>query len=527
MNRYLLTLYILTSLNLVSQQKLTKQPIDIQKYTIQLSVNEASNRIEVNENITINFKAQVDTFFLDLVQNHDDSLGMKVSNVFQDQQPLTYFQRKNRLYILPNKTKSVNELTFKLQFSGIPENGLFIGQNKFGKRTYFGDNWPMRAKHWFACIDHPSDKALVRFEVDAPEKYQVIANGLLISTEKVKKNRKRTIYETKTNIPTKVMVVGIAELEINKHNYNKKLESSTWLYPENKKEGLKDFAMADSILAYYERKIAPYPFEKIAHVQSTTMYGGMENASCIFYDENVIRGEGRINELIAHELVHQWFGNSVTELDWSHLWLSEGFATYLTNLYIEDTKGTNAFKAHLSKDRMKVITFENKTPLPLQDTISTDVQEMLNTNAYQKGSWILHMLRDKMGEELFWKTVATYYNTFAYKNATSKDFFTIAEQVYKQNLTEFYSDWVLQAGHPIILGTFASDGKKATININQDQKALFHFPIEINIQYEDNTSEIKTFSIKEKQSSNSWETAKKIIAIKLDPNFKLLFEEKK
>ena len=520
-------LLCLFTYNISAQQKFTKQPIDIQKYTIQLSVNETSNRIEVNENIAVRFKTQVDTFFLDLVQNHDDSLGMKVSKVLQDQQSLSFFQNKDRLYILPNKAKSGNELTFTVQFAGIPENGLVIGQNKFGKRTFFGDNWPMRAKHWFACVDHPSDKALVRFEVEAPEKYQVIANGLLISSEKSTKNRKRTIYETKTSIPTKVMVVGIAEFDINKHTYNNRLESSTWVYPENKKEGLKDFAAADSILAYYEKNIAPFPFEKIAHVQSTTMYGGMENASCIFYDENAIRGEGKINELIAHELVHQWFGNSASELDWSHLWLSEGFATYLTNLYIEDTKGINAFKAQLSKDRKRVIAFESKTPLPLQDTISTDVQAMLNTNAYQKGAWILHMLRDKMGKELFWKTVATYYNTFAYKNATSKDFFTVAEQVSKQNLAEFYSDWVLQAGHPIILSTFTSDGKKATININQDQKALFHFPIEINIQYEDNTSEIKTFSIKEKQNSNSWETAKKIKAIKLDPNFKLLFEEKK
>lgn len=521
--------YILcfVALSVSAQQNYKKQPIDIHKYTVQLSVSDISNRIEVIEEVTIRFTSNVDTFYLDLVQNHDDSLGMKVSKVLLNQQPLSFLQNNDRLYILPNKAKSGNELTFTIQFAGIPENGLVIGQNKFGKRTFFVDNWPMRAKHWFACVDHPSDKALVRFEVEAPEKYQVIANGLLISSEKATKNRKRTIYETKTSIPTKVMVVGIAEFEVNKHTCNNRLESSTWVYPENKKEGLKDFAAADSILAYYEKNIAPFPFEKIAHVQSTTMYGGMENASCIFYDENAIRGEGKINELIAHELVHQWFGNSASELDWSHLWLSEGFATYLTNLYIEDTKGINAFKAQLSKDRKRVIAFESKTQLPLQDTISTDVQAMLNTNAYQKGAWILHMLRDKMGKELFWKTVATYYNTFAYKNTTSKDFFRIAEQVSKQNLAEFYSDWVLQAGHPIILSTFTNEREKATINIIQDQTTLFHFPIEINIQYEDNTNEIKTFSIKERQSTHSWKMEKKIKAIKLDPNFKLLFEEKK
>jgi aminopeptidase N len=152
---------------------------------------------------------------------------------------------------------------------------------------------------------------------------------------------------------------------------------------------------------------------------------------------------------------------------------------------------------------------------------------MLNTNAYQKGAWILHMLRDKIGKDLFWKTIATYYTTYAYSNATSKNFFAIAEQVSKQNLSEFYVDWVLQAGHPKISSTFTSDGKKATITLKQEQTALFHFPIEINIQYEDNTNENKTFSIIEKQQVITWESTKKIKAIKLDPNFKLLFEEKK
>jgi aminopeptidase N len=519
--------FILIIFSSSAQQKFIKQPIDIQKYTIQLAVNDGSNRIQVKESISIKFTNQVDTFFLDLVQLHDDSLGMRVNQVLQEKNAIPFYQKDNKLYLVPNKAKSGSELTFNLQFAGIPENGLVIGSNKFGKRTFFGDNWPMRAKHWFACVDHPSDKALVRFEVEAPEKYQVIANGLFVGSEKAEKGRKRTIYETKTVIPTKVMVVGIAEFEVSKHSYKNRLESSSWVYPENKNEGNKDFTDADSILAYYEKNIAFFPFEKIAHVQSTTMYGGMENASCIFYDENAVRGEGRINELIAHELVHQWFGNSASELDWSHLWLSEGFATYLTNLYIEDTKGVNAFKAQLAKDRKRVIAFENKTPLPLCDTISLDVQEMLNTNAYQKGAWILHMLRDKIGKDLFWKTIATYYTTYAYSNATSKNFFAIAEQVSKQNLSEFYVDWVLQAGHPKISSTFTSDGKKATITLKQEQTALFHFPIEINIQYEDNTNENKTFSIIEKQQVITWESTKKIKAIKLDPNFKLLFEEKK
>ena len=104
--------------------------------------------------------------------------------------------------------------------------------------------------------------------------------------------------------------------------------------------------------------------EKLANVQSKTIFGGLENASCIFYSENSVTGKGKAEKLIVHEVAHQWFGNSVTENDWHHIWLSEGFATYLTSVYFEKNYGTEQLALEMKSDRDQVINYYLKSPRP-------------------------------------------------------------------------------------------------------------------------------------------------------------------
>src|SRR5690606_11234286 len=144
--------------------------------------------------------------------------------------------------------------------------------------------------------------------------------------------------------------------------------------------------------------------------------------------ERAITGKGMMEELIAHEIAHQWFGNSATESDWSQLWLSEGFATYMTHLYVLGKYGDGRFEEGLAKDRQTVKHFYNQQILPVVDTLSTDPNEMLNANAYQRGAWVLHMLRNELGDDLFWKGIQLYYTTFQYSNATTKDFIQAMEK---------------------------------------------------------------------------------------------------
>jgi aminopeptidase N len=466
---------------------------------------------------------------LDLVGRFEDSLGMKITTITQNNQAITFRQYAEKVTIYSGNISKDEKRTFTIEFEGIPTDGLIIGQNKFGDRTFFADNWPMRAKHWFACVDHPSDKAMVKISVEAPYKLTVVSNGIQKRVENLKPPRTITNFESTIPIPTKVIVFGAANFE--KQTLPRKknqVEITNFVYPQDKEKGFKDFGQADTILAYFEAHIGKFPFEKLYNVQSTTIYGGMENAGCIFYDEKAIVGKGSINELIAHEIVHQWFGNSASELDWPHLWLSEGFATYLTDLYIEDHRGENAFRSQMDKERRSVISFYAKNKnLPLEDHVTSDVQELLNTNAYKKGAWVLHMLRHKVGTEIFWKAIASYYEQYKFGNAASKDFIQVFENVSKQDLQQFYKEWILTAGHPILSYTTQIENGKTSIKFVQNQTENFHFSLEFLVLYEDNTKELKTLEFNEKEIKVEWNNSKKISSIKLDPNFKLLFEEKK
>src|SRR5690554_1879840 len=168
----------------------------------------------------------------------------------------------------------------------------------------------------------------------------------------------------------------------------------------------------------------------------------MENASSIFYDEHSVTGTRANEGLIAHEVAHQWFGNAATEADWPHLWLSEGFATYLTHVYTEYTYGEDARAAAMAQDRARVAAFAAQQPQrPLVDTAYADPTELLNPNSYQKGGWVLHMLRRHVGDEAFFEGLRTYYTRYRGHNATTADFRRVMEEVSGQDLGAFFAQW--------------------------------------------------------------------------------------
>ena len=128
----------------------------------------------------------------------------------------------------------------------------------------------------------------------------------------------------------------------------------------------------------------------------------MENATAIFYADGLFRRGGVSEGLIAHETAHQWFGDAVTERFWPHVWLSEGFATYFAALYTQHAHGDTAFRAEMEGLRSAI--FKDTVAVarrPVIDTIETDLLALLNVNSYQKGGWVLHMLRSELGDSAF------------------------------------------------------------------------------------------------------------------------------
>ena len=159
--------------------------------------------------------------------------------------------------------------------------------------------------------------------VTAPDHYQVVSNGREIEVTNLPGNMKFTHWSETAEIPTKVMVIGVTQFAVQNTGSVDCIPVSSWVYPEDRDSGFAHYAIAKDILQWYITHVGPYGFEKLANVQSKTIFGGMENAGCIFYFENSVNSKG-VEGLFAHEIAHQWFGDNATEKDWPHLWLSEG-----------------------------------------------------------------------------------------------------------------------------------------------------------------------------------------------------------
>jgi len=499
------------------------QSIDVINYKFAITLSDETNEILGTSEIKIKFNRELKNFNLDLVSKQSDNTGMLVESVLENNRPVSFSQNNNQLLINISLSKIDEIRTFTITYKGIPADGLIISKNKFGDRTFFGDNWPDRAKNWLPVVDHPSDKATVEWDITAPSHYQTIGNGEMIERTNINDKTTVTRWKMNTPIPTKIMVIGVAQFAVENLGEIYNIPVSSWVFPQERENGFKDYALAVPILDFMINHVAPYPFEKLANVQSKTLYGGMENAGNIFYNENSISGTGKFESVIAHEIAHQWFGDSASELNWYHVWLSEGFATYFENLFYENRYGRDSFVKKMNEDKVKAIRFSKKNSSPIVDTSITDYLQLLSPNTYEKAGWVLHMLRKNLGDDIFWKGIKKYYETYKYGNALSEDFQRIMEDVSGKNLNSYFKQWLYQSGHPILDITWNTNDN-LTIEINQTQENLFVFPIEIKCNYEDGSSSIETINVMNKTEKVNIPQTKKIISIEADPDSWLFFE---
>lgn len=504
-----------------------KDVIDVLNYKFAIELTDESDVITGKAEIQVRFANAVSRFNLDLA-SVSYGKGMTVLSVTEKNTKLEAIHQNNILAIhLNRKAQSGDTSIFEINYKGIPSDGLIISKNKYGHRTFFADNWPNRGHNWIPCHDNPADKATVEYIVTAPQHYQVIANGIKTEETNLDNKKKLSRYVEAVPIPTKVMVIGAADFAVNLSGFVECIPVYSWVYPEDRNKGFYDFAQAKDILPFFISHVGPYGYKKLANVQSKTIFGGLENANTIFYTENAVTGTRRSESLIAHEIAHQWFGNMATEKSFAHLWLSEGFATYFTVLYFENKYGKDTTKYMMMKDRREVVAFSKENNHPVVDTTITDYMQLLNANNYQKGGWILHMLRRQLGDSVFWKSIREYYSTYAGKNANSRDLQKIFEKISGKNLEVFFNQWLYTPGQPSLKIDWKMDkGKKIIMKINQLQENFFQFPLEIELMTANGKSKIETLEISKREESFSFPVPGAVNRVIADPNISLLFEEK-
>jgi aminopeptidase N len=317
-----------------------------------------------------------------------------------------------------------------------------------GDPILFADNWPENARRWIPSIDHPSDKATVDFAVTAEDRYEVVAPGRLVETRSLHDGRRTTRWSERVPIPTYCMVIGLAEFQVTHLGAADGIPISAWVFPEDAPLAARKLARSALVLERFSDLVAPFPFEKLAHVQSSTAWGATEYASAVFYSENHFRGEDASDGVVAHELAHQWWGDSVTPADWDHVWLSEGFATYFHGLFVEGLGGPPALREFMARAASTVREASVTKPGAVVDPAVVEPAAKLSAFAYQKGAWVLHMLRRKLGDEPFFRGLRQYYSAHAGATATTEDLRHSLEAATGRDLLPFFRQWLYRPDLP-------------------------------------------------------------------------------
>ncbi|UWX54618.1 M1 family aminopeptidase [Maribacter litopenaei] len=191
----------------------------------------------------------------------------------------------------------------------------------------------------------------------------MVATGEKIEESYLENGNKLTIYREPAPVAMKVVTIGVTKFASRLLGEVYDIPVTAWVYPENRLDGFSDYGVATKVLRYFIDQIGPYSYAKLANMQAKTQWGGLENAGTIAYFENSVNGKNEVEGLIAHEIAHQWFGNSASENDWNHVRLSEGFATYFAILYQESVYGDDKRKEELQLDRKQIIDYFKKIQL--------------------------------------------------------------------------------------------------------------------------------------------------------------------
>ena len=507
--------------------------INIQNYQFNITLSDNSNEINAIAFITVYFnESGVKKFRLDLINKGMNGKGMVVDAISSPQKTITYTHTKNVLSInLEEGSIAGKKIIFQITYHGEPADGLHIGPTKYGDRSFFSDNWPNKARNWLPLIDHPSDKATCEFIIKAPLHYKVVSNGLLMEESIINDSTKITYWKESAPIAPWLYTLGISNFAVQYVDQFMGKSIESWVYWKDRIAGFNDFSVpSKDVLTFFSNYIGPYAYEKLANIESPVVGGGMEAASAIGYSDKLITGDKsvRTRNVIIHELAHQWFGNSVTEKTWDDAWLSEGFATCFTMLFIEHQYGKSVFLSEGEKAKQSFYKYYAKDSLyAIVADRTAEEGEVTNIVTYQKGASVLLMLRDMIGDAAFKKGIQSYYKRFMNGSASSYDFQLEMEKASHLDLTAFFNQWLHRGGLIKLKADWKYDAvkKQLIITVDQIQKhdEMYSFPLDIAIYLPgNNVPLLKKVNVKKQSESFQFPLAKKPETIELDPRKVLL-----
>ena len=424
---------------------------DVQHYTIDLTADVEDNTVLATVTIDAVATQALSAFNLDF-------LGFFVADVTVNGKRVVYERDGREMTLFLKEPLDEGEaFTTTVTYFGVPGEGVADPYDVFGLGwANYGDgvfvaSEPAGAARWFPANDHPLDKATFTFRITVPEEYVVAANGLLRETRAARGGMMTYVWETEYPMATYLATVNIGDFVRQEDEGPDGLPIRNYFPAQLAQRGTRVFENQPRMLALFSDLFGPYPFEAYGAVVVDTPLGfALETQTLSLFGREVLSvfSFGRDPQsVIAHELAHQWFGNSVSPASWQDIWLHEGFATYAQALWIDHERGAEALA-----DYMRGLYAYISSPA-LQDPRiaapgSPPPEALFNPSVYQRGGWTLHALRLRVGDEAFFEILPTYYQRFAYGNATTEDFIAVAEEVSGEDLDEFFRAWLYETEVP-------------------------------------------------------------------------------
>ena len=411
---------------------------DVQHYTLDLTVN------DVATSDFIGITAIEGTATQDLSAFNLDFIGFEITSILVNGQPANFKRFRQELTITPTPPLVAGEsFTVEIQYHGSPDKFRSVaipfqtGWVTFDKGSYVMSE-PDGAASFFPVNDHPLDKALYSFRVTVPKPFEVAANGVLSGTIDTD-NQTTFLFEMNDPMASYLTTVDIGEFDLETSQAGNGVPIRNYYSTGVSEDIRKPFELQDEMLVFFSDTFGPYPFDVYGVlVMDTELGGALENQTMSVFGFTDANDWDNLQLGIAHELAHQWFGDSVSVADWRDIWLNESFATYAEGLWLEHTDGREALDEWVKALYAQVLENRQYMSAPGEPAANS----LFNGGVYSWGALGLHALRLEVGDQEFFEILKTYYKRFEGGNVTTADFIAVAEEVSGKELSPFFDSWL-------------------------------------------------------------------------------------
>lgn len=465
-----------------------------------------------------------------------DAAELEVHSVRQGDAQLEFEQSGGKLVInLISPSEIGSQYEISIGYHGHPERGLYFRMPSPERPDRPVQLWTQGedelSHFWFPCIDTPAQKVTSEVIAEVPENMVAVSNGKLVAAEPGPSGRTK-IYHWSQGKPHSIYLISLVVGEYVKlGDMSDGVPIEYYVYKGREEDARRSFSETPRMMKFFEEKTGmKYPWDKYAQVVvSDFIFGGMENTSATTLTDTTLHDERAHIDfssvpLVAHELAHMWFGDLLTCRHWSHAWLNESFATFFEALYEEFSKGRDEYIYALMGNLSTYLEeYEKHYARPIVTNIYENPSEVFDRHLYEKGSLVLNMLRNKLGDSDFFRSIQRYVMDNAFGIVESSDLARAVERTTGINLDEFFDQWLHRPGHPevsVSLGRL--DGSGAILRVRQKQEEdAFKFDLKVVIDYGD-TREEHQFVVLSKDQSFYLPLKRDPEYLSLDPDFTIL-----